>query len=190
MDAGVFEAPVGGLRWFVWGCTVLWVGVWIVWFGMRGEHRPLGMSTVTYFFAGFMGEMFLSLHRAFRIRGEGEEGATPGFATDLEMSLATFSVLTTGAAFGAYYALLRGTTFGGGGLFHPDAMTGIALGLGALHGMLAMATPAKLFSRSSVLQAAALGDDRGAAGAGAGGDHAGVDGDGGGDGGAGVGEKE
>jgi hypothetical protein len=114
------------------------------------------MITVTYFFAGFMGEMFLTLHRTFRIRDEQNEAAVPGFATHLETSLATFSLLTTGAAFGAYYALLRGTTFGGGGLFHPDALTGIALGLAALHGMLSTATPARLFGRSSMLQAAAL----------------------------------
>jgi uncharacterized membrane protein len=145
-----------GLRWFVWTCTLLWVGVWIVWFGMRGEHRPLGIITVTYFLAGFMGEMFLTLHRAFRIRDPQDEGAVPVFAANLETSLATFSMLTTGAALGAYYALLRGATFAGGGLFHPDALTGIALGLAALHGMLAVATPARLFGRSSVLQAAAL----------------------------------
>jgi uncharacterized membrane protein len=151
-----FKPRWAALRWFVWGCTLLWVGIWILWFGIRGEHRPLGIITVTYFFAGFMGEMFLTLHRAFRIRNERDEGATPAFALNLETSLATFSLLTTGAAFGAYYALLRGTTFGGNGLFHPDALTGIALGLAALHGMLTVATPAKLFSRSSMLQAAAL----------------------------------
>jgi uncharacterized membrane protein len=146
----------GALRWFVWTCTSLWMSAWVIWFPMRGLHKPLAMIAIAYFFAGFMGEAFLTLHRAFRIRDENDESAVPGFAGVVENSLATLSMLTTAAAFAAFYALLRGTGLGGPGLFHLDPVAAVAVGLAALHAMTALATPSRQFARSSILQAAAL----------------------------------
>src|SRR5438477_224969 len=77
----------GELRWFTWACTVLWMAAWIIWYPLRGQHRPLALSAVAFFFAGFIGECFLTLHRAFRLRNEADEGAMPRFSVRLENSL-------------------------------------------------------------------------------------------------------
>jgi uncharacterized membrane protein len=144
-----------GLRWFVLTCTVLWVAAWMIGYPMRGLHRPLAIGAITFFVAGFLGEAFFSIHRAFRVRHERDESAVPGFTTWLENSLGTLSLLATAAAFGGYYALLRHEV-GAGGLFHLDPSAAIAVGLAAVHGMIALATPSRIFGRSSVLTAAAL----------------------------------
>jgi uncharacterized membrane protein len=145
----------GGLRWFTWACTTLWMAAWIIWYPLRGQHRPLALAAVAFFFAGFIGECFLTLHRAFRMRNEADEGATPRFTVRLENSLSTLSMLTTAGTFGACYALLRGLT-GPGELLHLGPATGMAIGLAAVHAMIASATPSRQFSRSSWIQAGAL----------------------------------
>jgi uncharacterized membrane protein len=145
----------GGLRWFTWACTTLWMAAWIIWYPLRGQHRPLALAAVAFFFAGFIGECFLTLHRAFRVRDENDEGATPRFSVRLENSLATLSMLTTAATFGACYALLRGLA-GTGSWLHLGPATGVAVGLAAVHAMIASATPSRQFARSSWIQAAAL----------------------------------
>jgi uncharacterized membrane protein len=144
------------MRWFTWTCTALWMTAWVIWFPMRGQHKPLAMIAVAFFFTGFMAEAFLTLHRALRIRDANDQSAVPGFVGPIETSLATMSMLTTAAVFATYYALLRGTGFGSAGFFHLDPTAAIALGLAALHGMIALATPSRQFARSSILQAAAL----------------------------------
>lgn len=147
----------GALRWFTWTCTLLWMTAWIVWFPMRDLHKPLAILAVAFFFTGFMAEAFLTLHRAFRARDKNDQSAAPGFISTLETSLATMSMLTTAAAFAAYYALLRGATFDSpAGFFHLDPIAAIAVGLAALHVMIARTTPSRQFARSSLLQTAAL----------------------------------
>ena len=144
-----------GLRWFVLTCTALWVGAWMAGYPMRGVHRPLAIGAITFFLAGFLGEAFFSIHRAFRVRDERDESAVPGFTVWLENSLGTLSLLATAAAFGGYYALLRYET-GAGGMFRLDPAAAVAVGLAAAHGMIALATPSRIFGRSSILAAAAL----------------------------------
>jgi uncharacterized membrane protein len=143
------------LRWFVWTCTVLWVGAWLIGYPLRGMHKPLGIGAITFFLAGFIAEAFFTLHRAFRIRDERDESAVPGFTVWLENALGTLSLLTTAAAFGGYYAILR-REVGAGGMFHLDPAAAVALGLAAMHGMIALATPSRQFGRSSLLAAAGL----------------------------------
>jgi uncharacterized membrane protein len=147
----------GALRWFTWTCSVLWMTAWIVWFPMRDQHKSLAIPAIAFFFTGFMVEAYLTLNRAFRARDKDDQSDAPGFISTLETSLATMSMLTTAAAFAAYYALLRGATFDSpAGFFHLDPIAAIAVGLAALHGMIARMTPSRQFARSSLLQAAAL----------------------------------
>jgi uncharacterized membrane protein len=147
----------GALRWFTWTCTVLWMTAWIIWFPMRDQHEPLAILAVAFFFTGFMAEAYLTLHRAFRTRDKNDQTALPAFVGILETSLATMSMLTTAAAFAAYYALLRGATFAlPDGFFHLGPISAIALGLVAMHGVIERVTPSRLFARSSLLQTAAL----------------------------------
>src|SRR5205814_10542796 len=59
------------------------------------------------------------------------------------------------ATFGASYALLRQFA-PAGGVLHVGPATGMAIGLAAVHAMIASATPSRQFARSSWIQAAAL----------------------------------
>jgi uncharacterized membrane protein len=131
------------LRWFVWACTACWMGAWVLWYGGRGEHRVLGLTAVAYFFAGFIGEAYLTLQRGTRI------------AAWLEGSLATLSMLTTAATFAACYVLLPIPAEQSGWL-HLSPIAAVALGLAGLHGLIAVSTASKQFARSSVVQAGAL----------------------------------
>jgi uncharacterized membrane protein len=143
----------GNLRWLVFTLTGLWVGAWLLWFGTRGMHRPLGLAAVSVFFAGFLGEAYLA---ATRLRG-GKGGATDAAGDWLEGSLATVSMLATAAAVGAYWVLLPAGVDGGrGGWFHLSAIAAVTVGLASVHGLIAVSSPSRVFARSSVLQAAAL----------------------------------
>jgi hypothetical protein len=134
------------LRWFLLGCTGLWLAAWVVWYPVRGEHRPLGMMVVSFFLTGFLAEAFASVHKWV--------GRAPHAA--LENALAAVSMVATAGAFAAFWAILPLSDSAVGALFHVEPLAGVAIGLASLHGMLALATPSRALARSSILQAAAL----------------------------------
>jgi uncharacterized membrane protein len=146
------------VRVFVWVCTVVWVGVWMLGPGLRQEHRALAMGAIGFFYLGFLGESFLSLHRAFRIRYEpqGDAYPEPAHATRLDGELGVLSMLSTAAAFGGLYAVLDRAGAGRVGLLAMHPMAAVAIGMACLHAVVAFATPGKLFVRSSIVQSAAL----------------------------------
>jgi uncharacterized membrane protein len=139
------------MRWLVWVCTGLWMAVWVIRFPMQGAHQGLALGMVAYFFAGFMGEAFLTIRRAFRVVDEG----AAKISVVLENSLSMLSMLTTAGAFGVFFVLLDPSS-GAAGLFHMQPTVAVALGFACVHGMIARATPSKQFARSSLLQGAAL----------------------------------
>jgi uncharacterized membrane protein len=133
----------GALRIFTWVCTATWMLAWTLAYGHKPEHRALAVVSIGVFYLAFLAESFFTLQRA---PTDGRQDTT----------LATLSLLSTAVAFGGFYAVLDPAGSARDGLLILHPMSLVAIALAGLHSGLAVATPARQFSRSSVIQSAIL----------------------------------
>lgn len=136
------------LRIFVWVCTFLWYFIWWFAVGENGRHPNLALAAASFYYAGFLAEIFLAAQRVDGNPSIERFNSRAVSAQVLEKSLASLSLVNTAAIFAAFYLIFE----------HSSVMVigSLAIGLAGLQALIGLSTPSRALMVSSWLQSAAL----------------------------------